>query len=359
MDAATILADQQTSLPIAAGADYYKRLAAYLDRYRVGIDNLKATDYVTARLFAERDRVSLVCDRLLAAVRDNSGGHTSDAQSHFDAAIKLLNPELAKLRSSAVPATKVPRLYRIRDAEDGSTVDLGGIFHLPAQLRGMASAARYSLTNQPSLYLSRSIYIAWLETGANRLTRPWVSAFQLEEQDAIRVLDFGYTPELVAAMIPAGSNAQSKVSEFAAAYVIALPLIAACSACRNTLTKDPPEEFALPQMILRWLPSGSDLIGIRYFSTRDVEAESGLFVQNYVFPAFDLGTTGYSPRLKRAFAWTNPAPLERARVSGASCSPTGRNETKFTSQSGLICAYGTTSFAAAEAWLETQPLYSL
>jgi hypothetical protein len=124
--------------------------------------------------------------------------------------------------------------------------------------------------------------------------------------------------------------------------------------------KDAPfHEYNLPQLLLEWLVKTDDFIGIRYFSTRNPEATNSLFLQNYVFPAADLQSVGYSQRLCSAFSLTKPVRVNEAVRRGAGLARLTKNNTQFRDFTGTEHSYHDTCYSHIEAFLEDQHLYTL
>src|SRR5260370_14148207 len=102
-----------------------------------------------------------------------------------------------------------------------------------------------------------------------------------------RVLDFGWQPARIAAMIDANQDAIASgggLARFALRQAICWPLLAACSISVLHPMEPFISEYVLPQLLLQWVRQSSELHGIRYFSTRIAQyADDPEATANYVF----------------------------------------------------------------------------
>jgi hypothetical protein len=143
-----------------------------------------------------------------------------------------------------------------------------------------------------------------------------VSRFSAVKGSSLRVLDFGYRPALMAALIAAREKdlkAKSVLSEFIVSYCVCWPLIAACS-IRVKHRDDPfKPEYVIPPLMLQWITTTKKLDGVRYFSVNvDNYYSDPMACANLVFPAQTPAPAGYCARLKAAFHLSEPVPWQLA-----------------------------------------------
>lgn len=349
-------------LPLAHTPDYRATLTTQFSRYDKMLGELTTEDPLSLAVHEHREHSRVAAAALLEAFDASHSGDHPGGIAALARATASLDKWLPRLTSKQIEATTVTPLYRVRRGAASDPIGLGGIFHLDAEHAHLASASRYSLHRVPSLYLSRALFTAWRETGEPDQNACWISRFALRDGASFRVLDIGYTPELIADMVRRACVDQQRrltpTGEFVVAYMLAWPLIAACSA-RRADGPGPHPEYVLPQLLLEWVASGEDFIGIRYFSTRAIESESGLFKQNYVFPAKRMGSRGYSPVLCDALRLTEPLQWSVAVTRGHGLGKPSQHDTRFRDVDGLVRRYHDTAYAQAEVYLEQQPLLTL
>lgn len=345
------------SLPLAPTPDYRTTLQSHFHRYRGLLDSLDSPDIVSRTIHTHRGDAATFSARLLKVVDHLQAGEDAAADARLQDALEGMDPWIGLLTSQHIDAAKSSPLYRVREGSPAEPISLGGIFHPDAERAHLASPARFSIAGTPSLYLARSLFTAWYETGCPDKSACWVSRFELNPGSAFRVLDLGYTPELIADMVRrtriTHEPTLGPVGGFVVAYALCWPLLAACTARPRTASGSPPE-YRLPQRLLSWIKDTSDFIGIRYFSSHGIEAESDLLKQNYVFPAKGLGTTGYSPLLCQAFRLTIPVQWQDAAAGGAHLGPPSQHDTQFRDVDGSVRHYHKSEYARAESFLEAQ-----
>jgi hypothetical protein len=173
------------------------------------------------------------------------------------------------------------------------------------------------------LYLGSSLYVCWEEMGRPELRSAWMSAYRLRDDQKLRVLDFGYRPGFIAALLDAtGSPASaSQMADYAASYATTWPLIAACSFTARHRDAPFVEEYVLPQLLMSWLTESHEFIGVRYFSTHVLTPAAGPVSRNLVLPARGNADNGYSPDLLALLQSTAPIAWEFADAVGAAGNP--------------------------------------
>ncbi|PWS26195.1 hypothetical protein DHW03_15485 [Pedobacter yonginense] len=144
--------------------------------------------------------------------------------------------------------------YRSRIGTDNFLYKKNQMFHIPFELRGNVATQRYSIPGFPSLYLGKTIYVCWEE-----LKRPDLNIFQvskLENTDVVTYIDL--TP-------PDFTSGLYNTKVFG--YLMAWPLIAACSLKVSNPNSHFKPEYIIPQLLLQWVRNENEVDGIKYNST--------------------------------------------------------------------------------------------
>jgi hypothetical protein len=285
------------------------------DAYLNGIDCLDGTDYASAYVRSHRDLVALVADNVRTIHQHGIYGQPSHARRLLNDTLLATQEQIQALVSISVKPEDMRYLFRMRRAGSIPPVERQGIFHIPFQLRHLVGSQRYSVPGLPMLYLGSSLLVCWHEIGSPPLSDVWISRF--EARQSLRVLNFGYRPDLVGLWIANHRDAgRTPVAAFAGHYAVLWPLLAACSfkaAYRVGPSAPFIEEYIVPQLLTSWLSeqAGGSIDGIRYFSTHLNRASPELCM-NYVFVPRDVADLGYCSTLANRFALTEPMQWEYA-----------------------------------------------
>lgn len=205
-------------------------------------------------------------------------------------------------------------LYRVRL---GTLAKFGrtDLFHIPFQLRHKVTTKRYSISGLPSLYLGGSLWVCWEEMGRPDFGKMHVAQYCAATSANLQVLDFGYRPAHIAAMINANQNnvfGGGNLMDFVISQAVCWPLIAACSIKvlhPGDLNSPSPfiPEYVVPQLLLQWLRNSTAWDGMRYFSTKITQYVADPTVpMNYVFPVRQKAATDYCNILRRKFVLSDP-----------------------------------------------------
>jgi len=183
--------------------------------------------------------------------------------------------------------------YRIRTKEENYPLRPSEMFHIPFHLRGKVTTQRYSIPGFPSLYLAKSLYVAWEE-----LKRPNLDKFQavrLESTETLRCLDL-LRPKLQ----------RSTMDKAAYRYLMIWPLIAACSIKVANPEDSFKPEYILPQLLLQWVRNTGNIDGIMYASTNiSLKPRTSLKnLYNVVLPVKDNNEDGLCTQLSYKFEMT-------------------------------------------------------
>ncbi len=185
--------------------------------------------------------------------------------------------------------------YRLRLKKENFPLSKGEMFHIPFQDRGKVPSYRFSIPGFPTLYLSKTLYVAWEE-----LKRPDLDEFQcvrLSSNNQIKCLDLT-TPDL-----------SDPYSPSAYEYFITWPLIAATSIKVAKPNDHFKPEYIFPQLLLQWIRNNKKLDGIKYNSTHlkyNFAKSTNYDLYNVVIPVKTNPEIGYCPRLIELFHSTTP-----------------------------------------------------
>lgn len=180
--------------------------------------------------------------------------------------------------------------YRIRIKEENFPLSSLEMFHIPFHSRGRVKTQRYSIPGFPSLYLAKTLYVAWEE-----MNRPSLNNFQvvrLQSKEKINVLD-----------LTTSDWGTDNLNKSAYKYLMTWPLIAACSIKVKDYSDFFKSEYIIPQLLLQWVRNTGDVDGIKYGSThidkKELIGKGDLY--NVVLPVKDNEDHGYCKRLTTLF----------------------------------------------------------
>jgi RES domain len=167
-------------------------------------------------------------------------------------------------------------------------------FHTPFHLNDKIKSTRFSPSGIPSLYLSNSLVLGYLETNANTLDTFQAVKFQANFET---FLDLDFTkPD-----IKLKATDKKAYEEQLQIKALLFPLLLGC----YTFKKDPdaaaPQEYIVPQLLTRWISEVNKLyLGIRYPTTK-INALNKNFngrFYNYVIPVRQYENEGFCKVLK-------------------------------------------------------------
>lgn len=173
------------------------------------------------------------------------------------------NPDSKNLRVNYFYSRK--NLFRMRYNDNPDSLFLPSeMFHVPIGKSSFISNSRYNETGFPILYLSESIYCAWIETGAKELNKQNIAVFKPTSK-------LGYIDVLLY-----GDNYPIK-------RYGTLPLIIACNLPVIFKGSHIPE-YIIPQLLMHCIikarGKGKGILGVRYISSHINNEERLLFPNN-------------------------------------------------------------------------------
>jgi hypothetical protein len=300
-------------------------------------------DAVGEEIHAKRAAILTLCDSILAAV-------AAVRREGMDSAVVLISSGLDAVRGDLLAVAhqneetilRGQSYYRVRDAKGTAVSGPFELFHLPFELRHLATAVRYSTRGEPCLYLANSIYTCWMEcrlpeiSGCARDRLDSIYAARFEFARSALLLDFCYPPWALSQALadlehplgpefaglrmmnaPIGPNLVSRVS-YLSSWLAIWPLLAAVSLRTPSVSpaNGAKPEYLVPQMLMSWVQRSLNFDGIRYFPTRELPGNNtNDYAIDYAFPVKSSLPSGYCKALSRLFLGTPPVAF--GRVAGA------------------------------------------
>jgi hypothetical protein len=246
-------------------------------------------------------------------------------------------------------------LCRIRRKPLDTRPSQAAMYHIPFDKRHLVGLERYSFPGLPCLYLGGSSYVCWEEVQPGDATQMWCSRFEPPPDATLRVLNLGYRPAVIAAMLEHSglTHSNRKVTALATAHAALWPLVAACSF--KVLNPEAPfkVEYVVPQLLLRWVVRSPDYDGIRYFSTHVQDYRAFTRGMNFVFPTRSNARAGICPTLAAKLLLTEPVDLSSI-PRGFRPSPLPGPSTNFSlSYRGKQVMYSDSPFYVLDEYLGT------
>lgn len=244
--------------------------------------------------------VNMICNHLLLVIEHYFNGDTFQASTVFHklfTSAPNFNKNLYYIISFCSYDTPgIEKYYRIR-LKEKKKFERKDLFHVPFEERNKIATKRYSIPGLPSLYLSDSIYNAWVELGKYDLRKYFFSRFE--------------TPILF--LIPSTKRLKERYSESKQLpkglddFFTLWPLFLLCSIIVLETDRPFKPEYIIPQILLQWIKSEASWFdGIKYASTKDLNTNG----YNIVIPIEKSKSNGYCDRLCRSFKLTEPISIK-------------------------------------------------
>jgi hypothetical protein len=286
-------------------------ITAILDNYQTKLTTLTGTDYLTNRVRQESAVATSLCVGLKTCFEEYLLGHPPKAYTTLTQILSSIEPCFKAMYTVTNVAGALTHLYRIR-SDLSSALSPRDVFHVPFEARHLVATYRYSIPGLPCLYLGGSAYVCWEECGQPALDSVHLARFQPASACTLQLLDFGWRPAQMAALIDSGKYPQqlsqaSELSNLVVAHALCWPLLAACSIKVRYPKANFKPEYIIPQLVLQWLTNETKIDGVRYFTTK----VSGYFddpmtVANFAFPVRTTKPFGYCDHLAARFKLSNP-----------------------------------------------------
>lgn len=295
-----IYSDKHLLLPkaIPKGKSYRAYLTELFDKYIellkgispsiIKIDGLKTKTNLSSVIKIQEEFIKGITD----TIELYFDGQPAKAYTKFSEVIEFRKGKYKKILNIN-KFDLDENFYRIRKKEENFPLSSFEMFHIPFDSRGKVSTQRYSIPGFPSLYLAKTLYVAWEE-----LNRPSLDSFQ-----AVRLISKKTISYLDLTTNDWGTNNLNKT---AYKYLMTWPLIAACSIKVKDYSDTFKPEYIIPQLLLQWVRNTGEIDGIKYNSTHiDKTAlldEGDLY--NLVLPVKENKDEGYCSHLTSLFEIT-------------------------------------------------------
>jgi hypothetical protein len=280
--------DFQADLTKAHG-DYIQELQA-----------ITSGDPVSQKILGSKQKVISLGTKVRKAITYSLEGKPDLAISELESGLALVKSELNVLTSQPLDAGYLKMLFRARLIRKQSRPKSHQeMFHIPFELRHLVGQQRYSFPGLPCLYLGGSSYLCWEELGRPPLANMYVSRMELANGQTLRLLNLGYRPAYMAALLSEYGNlpVSPKAADLAHAHAVLWPLVAACSYRVVPPQKPFKIEYVVPQLLLRLVIDSPIYDGIRYFSTHITNYNTFSYGMNFVIPVRTHGQAGLCQRL--------------------------------------------------------------
>ncbi|CAH0996989.1 hypothetical protein EMA8858_03126 [Emticicia aquatica] len=235
--------------------------------------------------------------------------------------------------------------YRVRSSKKDENLSQKDLFHIPFNLRGIASTQRYSLPGFTHLYLANSIYTAWKE---------------LREPEYISVIRFTNNFPMIFIDLDSASFATRKFDDIEdepqalVDYAMLFPLLTVCTLKVKNDKHNFKPEYVMPQLLLECIRELSpDIVGVRYRSTRieSLNVKEDNFI-NFVIPPRKINDKGYCNILQQAFSMTAVEKMDLTEIY-EELEYQEHKEIKMLNIKGIPLEFKHSKFAKMESHLES------
>lgn len=169
-------------------------------------------------------------------------------------------------------------------------------FHTPFQLSHKVKSTRFSSNGIPSMYLTNTMIVGYKETKAPSLS--YFQGVKIQSKIPQSFFSLDYTSPSVALKTTNKEHYDYLLQVKGMSY----PLMLCCYSQQNDGTAAAPDEYIIPQLLVRWVKANNMLYaGIKYPSTRiDNPNFVGAFYNLIVYPK-KITDVGYCEELKQSF----------------------------------------------------------
>lgn len=310
-----LMREPKLQLPKRGGKEYYQSLEELYDFYCSHL-----TDLTDKQISAIKN----LCNQILKIV---SLSNQDKAYQEFEELmIRYTKYHAIHIIKDVLPidgyGVKNTNLFRVRKEKANYEFTRDNIFHQPINQYRYINAYRYNLTASPSLYLSATVQCCLKELNTKVDKGLIGSMFRLHPCSIgkLYVIDFGVRP------IDFVKSKRHYVEGYKYQdYLFTYPLLAACSFVVSDKSAPTKPEYAITNLLLRWLVNhhSDSLCGIRYFSCHNavyimddgkgpkkedtIRSFTKRFI-NYVFPIEDDAKKegDFSKKLNQYFLVNKP-----------------------------------------------------
>lgn len=185
--------------------------------------------------------------------------------------------------------------------------------HIPVEKKEKASSCRYSIKGEPCSYMSTMAALTWYESkcpSSFYLAKYYIDNNQHKKHKLLRLdirphlfyrIDNGWDRKAMT---------EERALKFARNACCTLPLIAACSLSVQDENIKHQEEYVIPQLLMEWVKTRTDYIGIKYNTAKTEDYALMLGAYNIALPTKKIDIDGYCKILKEIFI-TNKSRVTR------------------------------------------------
>lgn len=333
---------------------------AYMDQlfkhYLIEVQSLDASDQLANLILKQKKKINDLCDGIKSTVGYYFGGSPYDAYKQLYESLQSIKSHINNLLVNKDISGVIGNLFRIRLGTN-RLFSKEEMFHIPFEKRHIVKTQRYSIPGFPCLYLSSSVYVAWEEMLKPDYGQIQISRLEPVHESNINVLDFGWRPAQLAALI---KSKPGKNEQFIISQAVCWPLLAACSIKCKFPDDTFKAEYIIPQLLLQWIRNTQKYDGIRYFSmhVKNYYGEPS-FYQNFAFPVQTLNANGLCKTLASKFRITDPVAWQVATAINKAPNHSKIPQTQIEIIQGLPVGYHITDFGYIQALLSQLSAHSL
>jgi hypothetical protein len=286
-------------------------IAEVFHNYQTTLRSVTRSDYLSDRILREANVATVLCDGVTKCLDEYLLGHPPRAYTVLARVLKSVEPCFKAMYTPNNISGTLDHVYRIR-SDTRPSLTAQELFHVPFQLRHKVATFRYSIPGLPCLYLGGTAYVCWEECGRPPLNSTHVARFRPTTGTKVLVLDFGWRPAQMAALIASGRykkqlSKASTASDLVTAHALCWPLLAACSIKARYPDALFKPEYVLPQLVLQWITNETKLDGIRYFTTKTSRYfPDPMSIANFAFPVRTTSPSGFCAHLRTRFELSAP-----------------------------------------------------
>lgn len=259
--------------------------------------------HVTFMPQAEKQKIEKFAADLLKALEHYLQCEYAEAFTLFNVTMDSVKDSLPTVyigRERDGSAEDVP-YYRVCAGDNNFTYQQ--CLHIPYKKRQLASTNRFSAPGMPCSYMASRKEIGWFECGMPNVYQ--LAKYRaVEHTKKLLRLDINPLPDTTTLLNRSYSkhSDDDMIKAKATKLCYVLPLIASCSVVAKNKEKAFVEAYIIPQMLMAWIKTCTDYVGVRYNPSVDNILVRNNCGYNIALPASDPDEDGYSRELVRIFA---------------------------------------------------------
>lgn len=280
-----------TAYPIQYRRDYGEAVKKRLDEFVSSLSELSDPDFPI-----DRSHVTELCNQVAKAIvlsiRRYSDGFPVVAYSELSRCLDQIKSQLL----SDVMRTKFPvsdlGYYRIRSFKEARCLSCDDLFHVPFEKRTKIGNYRFSITGHPCLYVGCSSLVCWYECDRPSQEETVIARYETWDAYDPTILFLAYhpqrTPQSLRSFLsksPLWKDNPQNGANALFTILITYPLILASYFIVQNPEDPFKPEYVIPQLLLQWVRSNSDIGGVCFVSTKvDFDSLPLPLSLNYAFP---------------------------------------------------------------------------